>query len=127
MGLRRATFTDETGRRWAVMLPQDASDDDADIGIPVGPPPMDNLNLPEPVAVALHNELHDRGMLTLKDASRNRHELHAALMAAYKVDAESVMAQFRAIESEAQNGRSEPTEGKSVASVDAGRRRRTRN
>lgn len=127
MGLRRATYTDETGRRWAVMLPQDASDADADIGIPVGPPPMMNLNLPEHAAVVLHNELHDRGMLTLKDASRNRHELHAALMAALKVDAESVMAQYRAHESEANNGRSEPTEGKSVPHLDAGRRRRTRN
>jgi hypothetical protein len=127
MGLRRATYTDETGRRWAVMLPEGASDDDADIGIPVGPPPMDALDLPERVAVVLHNELHDRGMLTLQDASRNRHELHAAIMAAYKVDAESVMAQYRANESEGSNGRSEPTEGKSVARMDAGGRRRTRH
>jgi len=127
MGLRRATYTDEDGRRWAVMLPESAGDEDAEIGIPVGPPPMEGLSLPECAAVVLHNELHDRGIFTLRDAIRNRPQIQAALMAALKVDAETVMAQYRATESEATKGRSESTESKSVPNLDAGRRRRTRN
>ena len=107
-------------------MPESAGDDEADIGIPVGPAPLTGLNLPEHVAVALHNELHDRGVLTLKDAIRNRQAIHSAVMAALKLDAENVMAQYRAHESEATNGRSEPTKGESIPHLDAGRRRRTR-
>jgi hypothetical protein len=84
--MKRASYTDPQGRRWATMIPDDAPADDARRGIPAGPPSLDDLGLPLDIEVRLHNELHDRGLLSEPDAKRRPQELLAALQAAYRLD-----------------------------------------
>lgn len=69
------------------MLPPSALDLEAANGIPVGPPNLEDLNLPLEIEVKLNNELFARGILTAADAIKKRPEVVAALMAALKVDA----------------------------------------
>lgn len=83
---RRASYTDESGRQWAVMLPDDKPDSDASMGIPVGPPSLEPLGLPEEIEVRLHNQLFDRGLLTQRDVKTRHSHVLGALMAALKVD-----------------------------------------
>ncbi len=84
--MRRAEYTDETGRQWATMLPDGAEDEAAEVGIPLGPPDTSDLGLPEDVAVRLHNQLFARGLLERKDLKGRTQELFAALQAAYRLD-----------------------------------------
>lgn len=92
--MKQVSYTDETGRRWAVLVPDQAVADEYRSGVPVGPPPTDHVGLPEDVAVRLHNELHDRGILTERDARRRSEEIAAALRAALRVDVTRIMAAF---------------------------------
>ena len=89
--MRQTTYTDAAGRKWATLLPDGAPDSQARIGIPVGPPDTSALPLPPDVGVRLHNQLFDRGLLTPSDVQRRPNEVAAAVMAAYRVDAISVM------------------------------------
>lgn len=93
--MRTVDWEDERGRRYRVELPEGASDDEADMGIPVGPPDIvDALGLPEPLATRLHNQLHRRGLFTLADVRRKQGGLLGALQAALKVDAQIMMQAF---------------------------------
>lgn len=87
--VERAVYTDDAGRRWAVLVPAGRADL-AHLGVVIGPPDLvaAGLVLPAGVAVRLHNELHDRGLLTAADLSRpgGYAELAAALQAALGVD-----------------------------------------
>lgn len=85
--MRTLDYTDALGRHWRVQLPDDAGDDEVDLGVPVGPPDLEPLGLPEPLAIRLHNELWHRGILTKRDAQARSTELIAAWQAALKVDA----------------------------------------
>jgi hypothetical protein len=61
--VRAVDYTDDKGRNYRVNLPNDAPDQDAPMGIPVGPPDVvDYLGLPEPLATRLHNLLHEKGL-----------------------------------------------------------------
>jgi len=93
---RRVTYTDDAGRRWVVMLPEGKPDSDASMGIPVGPPSLEPLGLPEEIEVRLHNALVDRGLLTERDAKMRRSHLLGALQAALKVDIVRVAALYAA-------------------------------
>lgn len=92
--MRTLDFTDLKGRHWRVQLPDDAGDDEVDLGVPVGPPDLEPLALakgwPESFAVRLHNELWHRGLLTKRDAQARSSELIGAFMAALKADAMDV-------------------------------------
>lgn len=86
-GLRKVTYTDSEGRKRVSLLPANAGDEEAENGIPVGPPRLDTLELPLEIEVRLNNELFHRGILTGSDALRRRAEVVAALQSALKVDA----------------------------------------
>lgn len=60
-------------------------------GIVVGPPDLTQLGLPEEVTTRLHRELYVRGIITRRDARAKRSEVHAALQAALRVDAERII------------------------------------
>lgn len=83
--MRRAIWTDPSGRRWTTEIPDDAPDSDAEIGVPIGPPSLDFLDLPEALAVRLHNALHDRGLLTYEDVRRRRPDVSSAIISAAKL------------------------------------------
>ncbi len=91
--LIRKNYTDDTGRMWAVLIPDD-HDADPSMGIPIGPPDLTGLYLPEETAVRLHNQLFARGILTKADLKSKQRELFAALQAAYKVDIAKVTQMF---------------------------------
>jgi hypothetical protein len=84
--MREAHFETETGERYKVLLPDDAPDEHAEYGIIVGPPPLDELNLPTEVAVRLNNQLFDRGLFTWREVRQRREELLAVWQAVLRVD-----------------------------------------
>ena len=69
-----------------VEVPDDAPESAAKMGVKIGPPDLEPLQLPTRVEVALNNQLFQRGLLTKRDLIGRRHELVAALQSAYKVD-----------------------------------------
>lgn len=91
MSLKQAIFTDELGRKKVVLLPEEAPIEDTAKGIPLGPPNLDELGLPEETAVRLHNELFNRGVIKQADALRGRADIMGALQSAFKVDVERIM------------------------------------
>jgi hypothetical protein len=94
MSLKSVSYTDVDGRKKMVLLPEGASEKDADRGIPVGPPSLAELNLPTEIEVRLNNELFVRGIILPVDALRKRGEIVNAIQAAFKVDANSVVAAY---------------------------------
>lgn len=84
--MREVTYTDPEGRHWFVQLPDGVPDSEAYKGIPLGPPSLDELELPIAIAVRLHNELYHRRILTLRDAIRGQQDIGSAIRAALRVD-----------------------------------------
>jgi len=89
--VKQVDYTDNRGRQYRVLLPDGEVIERAPTGIPVGPPDVvDAMGLTEPLATRLHNELFARGLFTADDARRKPSELQAAILAAAKVDAQTV-------------------------------------
>lgn len=91
MALKQVTFVDSKGRKFLRGLPEHAPEDQAEKGIPLGPPPLDSLGLPIRVEVALNNALFDRGIYSEGDARARFPELISALTAAYRADAHRLL------------------------------------
>lgn len=92
--MREVSYTDADGRRWRTMIPDDAPDYEAEIGLPAGPPSLESLELPLDIEVRLHNQLFARRLFTREDLRNRESEISAALMAALKVDAVSIRALY---------------------------------
>lgn len=90
--MREVTFNDGDGCRYKTLIPDEAPDTEAEMGIRVGPPELDSLELPASLLVRLNNQLFDRGLFTKKDIRRRMPELQAALQAALSVDAQRLQA-----------------------------------
>ena len=82
----------ENGRKYRAFVSQDVPTGGYVI---IGPPEnlVDELGLPEPFATRLHNILYDRGILTVKDATRPN-VITGALQEAYQVDAQKIVEKF---------------------------------
>jgi len=66
--MRIVTWTDADGyTRRALLRDSDPDEDAARIGVPLSPPNLDGLNLPENAKRDLHNDLMARGLLTWAD------------------------------------------------------------
>jgi len=89
--MRELSHEDAEGRLWRVRIPDHAPDSDATMGVIVGPPPMDELGLPEEIAIRLHNQLYHRGLFTLKDVERRKGDVVGALHATLKVDVQRIV------------------------------------
>lgn len=84
-------YEDDRGRKFRVELPDNAGIEDAEFGVPVGPPPVvDILELPEPFATRLHNELHRREIWNEAVIRRNPGALIGAIQAAVRVDTQII-------------------------------------
>ena len=91
---RRATWTDEEGRRWHVLLPAGAPDEEAPHGLLLGPPDLSELGLPPEIEIRLHRALEARGLITAEDARRRPQDITAALQSAFRVSAQRVQALY---------------------------------
>jgi len=83
--LERVIYTDEKGRKFISQVPK-GHEDEAGKGIILGPPDISSLNLPEEIETVLHNELFNRGLITLKDVKQRSNELNSALKFALRVN-----------------------------------------
>lgn len=92
--MRQTSYEDAKGRKWAVLLPEDATDADAPMGIPLGPPSLESLDLPEDVEVRLHNQLFERRLFTQADVRARRQDIFGALQATLKVDIARIAALY---------------------------------
>ncbi len=101
--MRSSSYVDEQGRYHAVMLPDDVPDKDAAKGIPVGPPSLVPLGLPEDLEIRLHNELFARKIFSAIDVKKRRIDVFAALQATFKIDIEKIIQVY--LEQEGRNGR----------------------
>ncbi len=89
--MNQSSYVDEQGRYHAVLLPNGTNEKDAAKGLPLGPPSLESLGLPEEVETRLHNELFARKLFTGKDVRKRRIDVFGALQAALKVDIEKVV------------------------------------
>lgn len=83
---------------YLVELPDHAPDSDAHLGILVGPPYLESLNLSDAVRVRLNNELYARGLFTKNDVKSRTSEVFAALQAAFKVDVARLLNLYEGVE-----------------------------
>jgi hypothetical protein len=94
---RQVEYEDDRGRLYAVLLPAGVSDSEAESGIFVGPPDVvDELDLPEPFATRLHNELYRRKLHTTADLGGRSNPLLGALQKAFRVDQVSLVRAYLA-------------------------------
>jgi hypothetical protein len=105
--------TDDRGRKYQMKLPPEAEEFEAEMGILIGPPDVvDALELPEPWATKLHNQLYARGIFSY-DKARNAKALRGAIMAVFKIDIQLLQQAFLQSERESEisidnpNGREE--------------------
>lgn len=91
MSLKKVSYTDPEGRLKLVLLPDSESEENAEIGVPVGPPDLSELDLPTELEIKLNNELFNRGILTAQDALRRRSEISAAIQYVLKLDTERII------------------------------------
>ncbi len=68
-----------------VRLPDDVPDSEAHLGVPVGPPSIASLDLPEEIEVKLHNELYSRKIFRSIDFRKRRMDVVSALQRALKL------------------------------------------
>lgn len=85
---------DALGRQTARIVPDGAPQQTWSAGVLIGPPDLASLGLNEEVTTRLHNELYNRGILRRSDVRYRRPEIHAALMAALRVDADRIVALY---------------------------------
>jgi hypothetical protein len=110
MGLKNAIYTDDTGRKHSVLLPEGVPEEEAEKGIPLGPPDLTELGLPEEIGVRLHNELFYRGIITGNDALRNRPSIMSAIQSCLKLSVDNVLGIY--LGKDYKNyGREKPAEG----------------
>lgn len=89
--LKEVDWVDEEGRIWRTLIPQSVSDSEAQRGVPIGPPSLEDLELPLTLEVRLHNQLHARRLFTIKDVKARRRDVVGALLAVFKIDAQRIV------------------------------------
>lgn len=121
--MKQATYTDAQGRKWRVWLPDGVPDREAHMGLPIGPPDISELDLPEDISVRLHNELFDRELFTSRDVRARRQDLVSAVISAFKFSAERIQEIYVREEKEEVKEK-RPTNNGTKVSGSVGRRRK---
>jgi len=100
--MKQVEWEDERGRKFMSKLENHESDEDAPLGIFIGPPEIvDELGLPEDIATRIHNQLFVRKMWTLRDIEKNPQQLFAVLQSAFSVNTQQIMALYAEYEKSA--------------------------
>lgn len=92
--LVRSQFTDDEGKMWAVLVPEDQIDT-PELGFIIGPPDVSVLGLPSEISVRLHNQLFTRNLLSKADLRGQNQQVYAALHAAFRLDFASVTSLYQ--------------------------------
>lgn len=92
--MRTIDHTDSRGLMRRMELPDDAEDEELEIGILIGPPDLSSLDLPPELEQRLNAELWNRGLLTYAQVMKHPNELIAVWQAALRVDAMKLMSVF---------------------------------
>lgn len=97
--MKEIIHTDEKGRKYKVLIDSSMGDE---LSIIIGPPVdlVDELDLPEPFATRLHNNLCDRGIFTFKDLSVNNRAVQGALQEALSIDVQRLAEAYSNYEKE---------------------------
>jgi hypothetical protein len=105
--MREVTYRDSDGLNWRVELPDGADDADAIRGIPIGPPDVRELGLPDDLAHRLHAALVARGLFTYNDVLKagGMRSILSAWQYALQVDASSIMNLYIHRVTESSNGK----------------------
>lgn len=112
--MRPVDWTDYDGRTWRSLIPEAQPDSSAPYGVPVGPPDLSSLGLPDSLTTRLHNELHRRQLWSWPILKHRRTDLEAAIRAAYSLSTASIVAVYytdyqQGVEAEAERTRPTPT------------------
>lgn len=91
MSLKRVSWVDSAGRKKMVLLPEGVPESEAEKGILVGPPPLDDLGLPIELEVRLNNELFARELFTVTDVMKRTNDVHSSIQSALKLDTQKVI------------------------------------
>ena len=94
--MRQVPYTDPSGRMWVVGLPESAPDSEASMGVPLAPPALDSLGLPEETEVRLQAQLVARRLFDFKDVRKRRVDVMAALQAALRVNVQRIVDLYEA-------------------------------
>lgn len=87
---------DAYGRYWATLIPDDAPDEAAPMGLPLGPVSLEDLKLPFEMEVRIHNELFRRRIFTYADVQRGGADRMAGVIrAVVKVGAQELIEHYR--------------------------------
>lgn len=92
--MREVVYIDEDGCKYKTLIPDDAPDSHAELGIIVGPPDLSALGLPLEFEVRLNNLLYARGFFTASDVARRREELIGVWQAVLNADVQSLIAVY---------------------------------
>lgn len=93
--MRETTYVDPEGRKWRVVLPDEAPEEHASMGVRLGPPTLASLGLPLDLEVRLHNALYDRALYQEKDVLQRRTEVFSALLATFRLDVETIVRLYK--------------------------------
>lgn len=96
---------EKVGKKYKVLVPNDAPPENWQYGIIVGPPDLTGLGLPPSIEVRLHNELCVRGLITKQDIHNRLGELTLAIQYALGLDAQKLAELYEPTREEATNGR----------------------
>lgn len=93
--MREVDYTDTDGRTWRVRVPDNARPEDYPAGIVVGPPAgldawLEGRGWTEEQRIRLHNALHSRGLITIKEVMRRPQDVEGALKAVLKTDIQGI-------------------------------------
>lgn len=78
--VKKVMWVDSHGFKRCSLVRDD--DTDPELGIPVGPPPLDGIM--QEIERDLHNELMELGLFSLKDISRSGNALTGAILGAIR-------------------------------------------
>lgn len=88
---RTEKYETAEGFLYAVLVPEDAPEENIKYGVRVGPPDLSSLGLPQEVERKLNNELYYRQILTLRDARRKSGDVMAAWQATLQADMAAII------------------------------------
>lgn len=92
--LKRVYHQDNEGRKFIYMIPETAPESHAEMGVLLGPPSLEELDLPLQLEVKLNNALFARNIITPEDA-RNTELIRDAILGALKLDAQKIASLYR--------------------------------